>query len=70
VVCDDSAMAASALGMFRLAMLAWRCESRSSCRGAYFAVEKRKKGDVLRNASAEGSAARASAPKDVLTMMA
>ena len=36
---------------------------------AYSAVEKRKKGDVLRNASAEGRAARARAPARVLTMM-
>jgi hypothetical protein len=32
-------------------------------------VEKRKKGDVLRKARAEGSAARARAPTSVLTMM-
>ena len=36
---------------------------------AYSAVEKRKKGDVLRKARAEGSAARARAPTSVLTMM-
>ena len=35
----------------------------------YSAVEKRKKGDVLRNASAEGSAARARAPTRVLAMV-
>ena len=33
-------------------------------------VENRKKGDVLRKASAEGSAASANAPIDVFTMMA
>jgi len=42
---------------------------RASCCGAYFAVEKRKKGDVLRKASAEGSAARARARTSVFTMM-
>jgi hypothetical protein len=36
---------------------------------AYSAVEKRKKGEVLRKASAEGRAARARAPTRVLTMM-
>jgi hypothetical protein len=39
------------------------------CGDAYSAVEKRKKGDVLRNARAEGSAARARVPTNELTMM-
>jgi hypothetical protein len=42
---------------------------KASCYGAYLAVEKRKNGDVLRKASAEGRAARARAPTSVFTMM-
>jgi hypothetical protein len=66
VVCDDFATVASVLGRFKLRALAWN--SMGSYSDAYSAVEKRKKGEVLRKASAEGSAARARAPTNVFAM--
>lgn len=67
VVCDDFATVASVFGRFKLQTLAWTEEG--ELLDTYSAVEKRKKGEVLRKASAEGSAARARALTNVFTIL-